>query len=292
MSNNAKYSLLLILQSLFWGVGNPVLKIAMFTIPPLWCLFFRFGLACLIFVVVFYRRLKEQFALKHLKGGLLVGLSFAAAYIFAAFSLQLTEATISGFLMSLAVMFIPFVTWVLFHRRPRPAAFLAIAVTACGMYLLCGGGDLSFGWGELLAVASSFCSALMFTTTERYVNDVGPELLGVMQTGVTALIALVLALLLEDLDLAAVSGVGWLSVTYMAFLGTCATCFIQNYALRSVRALTASFIYCLEPVFSAIASFFMLGEHTGLLGLIGAALIIAGIMLANILGAAESKPSQ
>ena len=292
MSNNAKYSLLLILQSLFWGVGNPVLKIAMFTIPPLWCLFFRFGGACLIFIAVFYRRLKEQFAFRHLKGGLLVGLSFAAAYICAAFSLQLTEATISGFLMGLAVMFIPFISWVLFRRRPRPAAFLAIAVTACGMYLLCGGGDLSFGWGELLAVASSFCSALMFTTTEHYVNDVGPELLGVMQTGVTALIALVLALLLEDLDLVAVSGVGWLSVAYMALLGTCATCFIQNYALRSVRALTASFIYCLEPVFSAIASFFMLGEHTGLLGLIGAALIICGIMLANVLGAAENKPAQ
>ena len=46
MSNNAKYSLLLILQSLFWGVGNPVMKIAMFTMPPLWCLFFRFALAC------------------------------------------------------------------------------------------------------------------------------------------------------------------------------------------------------------------------------------------------------
>ena len=33
MSNNAKYSLLLILQRLFWGVGNPVMKIAMFTMP-------------------------------------------------------------------------------------------------------------------------------------------------------------------------------------------------------------------------------------------------------------------
>ncbi|MBQ6606635.1 MAG: EamA family transporter [Firmicutes bacterium] len=289
MSNNAKYSLLLILQSLFWGVGNPVMKIAMFTMPPLWCLFFRFALACLIFAVVFRRKLKQQYAPGHMKGCLLVGVSFAFAYIFAAFSLRLTMATISGFLMGLAVMFVPFIAWPLFHRPPRPAAFLAIVVTAVGMYLLCGGGDFSFGWGELLAIASSFCSALMFTTTERYVNEVGPELLSVVQTGVTALIVLVLALFMENLDLPAVSLTSWLSVLYMALMATCVACFIQNHALGSVRALTASFIYCLEPVFSAVASFFLLDEHTGLLGLIGAALIIAGIMLANVLGAAEDR---
>ncbi|MBQ1343376.1 MAG: EamA family transporter [Firmicutes bacterium] len=291
MGRTARYSLLLVLQSLLWGVGNPVLKIAMFTMPPLWCLFFRFALACLIFAVVFRRRLKEQYERRHLKGCLLVGVSFAAAYIFAAFALKLTTATISGFLMGLAVMFIPFICWVLFRRPPRPAAFAAIAVTALGMYFLCGGGDLRFGWGELFSVASSFCSALMFTTTERYVNEVGPELLGVVQTGVTALIVLVLALLLEDLELAAVSAGSWLAILYMALLGTCAACFIQNYALRYVRALTASFIYCLEPVFSAVAAFFLLDEHAGLLGLVGAALIIAGIMLANVLGAAEDRPS-
>lgn len=289
MSNNAKYSLLLILQSLLWGVGNPVMKIAMFTMPPLWCLFFRFALACLIFALVFHRKLREQFEMRHLKGCLLVGVSFAAAYIFAAFSLQLTMATISGFLMGLAVMFVPFIAWVLFHRRPRPAAFLAIAVTAVGMYLLCGGGDLRFGWGEVLAILSSFCSAMMFTTTERYVKEVGPELLCVTQTGVAALIALALALALEELDLAAVSLPSWLAVLYMSLMATCVACFIQNRALGCVRALTASFIYCLEPVFSAVASFFLLRERTGFLGLVGAALIIAGIMLANVLGAAEDR---
>ncbi|MBR5429692.1 MAG: DMT family transporter [Firmicutes bacterium] len=290
MSRNIKYSLLLVLQSLLWGVGNPVLKIGMYTMPPLWCLFFRFALACLIFAAVFRHKLKAQYDRRHIKGCLLSGASFAAAYIFAAFALRLTTATISGFLMGLAVMFIPFICWVLFHRKPRPAAFAAIAVTALGMYLLCGGGDLRFGWGELFSVASSFCSALMFTTTERYVNEVGPELLGVAQTGVTAVIVLLLALLLEELQLAAVSFHSWLAVLYMALLATCATCFIQNHALRYVRALTASFIYCLEPVFSAIAAFFLLQEHTGLMGLIGAALIIAGIILANLLGAAEDVP--
>lgn len=290
MSDNVKYSLLLIVQSLLWGVGNPVMKIAMFTLAPLWCLFFRFALACLIFGLVFRRKLKQQFALRHLKGCLLVGVSFAAAYIFAAFSLRLTMATISGFLMGLAVMFVPFISWALFGRKPRAAAFLAIVVTGVGMYLLCGGGELSFGWGEALAIVSSFCSALMFATTERYVNEVGPELLSVVQTGITALIVLVLALFLEELDLAAVSASGWLALLYLALLASCVCCFIQNHALGHVRALTASFIYCLEPVFSAVASFFMLRERTGLGGVIGAALIIAGIMLANILGAADERP--
>ena len=289
MNDNSRYILLLVVQSLFWGLGNPVLKIALFTLPSFWCLFLRFGVSCLLFAAVFRKKLKEQFELRHLKGCLLVSVSFAAAYMFAAFSLKRTEATISGFLMGLAVMFIPFICWVMFRRKPRPSAFLAIAVTALGMYFLCGGGQLQFGWGELFAVCSSFCSALMFTTTERYVNDVGPELLCTLQTGVAALIMLVLAVLFEDLDVAAVSAASWLSLGYMIVFATCAACIIQNNALRCVRALIASFIYCLEPVFSAFGSFILLQERIGLLGFIGACLIIAGIMLANALGAAGDK---
>ena len=285
-----KYTALLLLQCLVWGVGNPVLKIGMFTIPTFWCLCFRFGLAFVIFAALFGRRLVREWQPGRIKGCLIVSLCFSAAYILAAFALLLTSATISGFLMGLAVLFAPFINWIFFHKRPRPAVFIAVVVTAAGMYLLCGGGRLSFGWGELLSVLSSICSASMFVTTEHYVNDIGPELLSTVQTGVAAAITLVLALLLEDISLSAVAPSGWLAVLYMALFATCAACLIQNNCLRFVPALTATFIYCLEPVFSAIAAQVLLRESLPLLGLVGAGLIVAGILIASIVGSGEQTP--
>lgn len=43
-----KYIFFILLQSIIYGFGNPLTKIAFESITPLWCLAFRFTLAFLI----------------------------------------------------------------------------------------------------------------------------------------------------------------------------------------------------------------------------------------------------
>lgn len=50
-----KYIIFILLQSLLYGLGNPLTKIAFTSITPLWCLAFRFSLAFIIFAIFLER---------------------------------------------------------------------------------------------------------------------------------------------------------------------------------------------------------------------------------------------
>ena len=74
---------------------------------------------------------------------------------------------------------------------------------------------------------------------------------------------------------------------YLAVACTCIAYILQNIALRKVSATFVSLAFCTEPVFTAIASFFILGERLSLAGLAGAVLIAIGITLASVMPSSE-----
>ena len=123
----------------------------------------------------------------------------------------------------------------------------------------------------------------MLTYSSKHVSDMGPMALSTAQSAVTAIVSLVFALIFEDFhSLAHVSAEGWWSVLYLAVACTCVAYSLQNIALSRVSATFVSLAFCTEPIFTVIASFFLLGERLSLIGFIGAALIVVGIVLASL----------
>ncbi|WP_272945278.1 EamA family transporter [Paenibacillus gorillae] len=55
----------------------------------------------------------------------------------------------------------------------------------------------------------------------------------------------------------------------------------QSVAQKYTTAVSVAFLFSLEPIFSAIFAFFFLKEIVGLNSYTGAALIIAGVLIAN-----------
>jgi drug/metabolite transporter (DMT)-like permease len=76
---------------------------------------------------------------------------------------------------------------------------------------------------------------------------------------------------------------GWGIILYLAVGCTCVAYLFQNISLRKVPATYVSLIFCSEPIFTAIASYFLLDELLSISGFIGAALIMAGIVYAALL---------
>ena len=61
---------------------------------------------------------------------------------------------------------------------------------------------------------------------------------------------------------------------------------IQSVYQKHTTASRASLIFTLEPVFSAIFAFFLLGERIGVKGYIGSALMLASLVLVEVDGGA------
>lgn len=76
-----------------------------------------------------------------------------------------------------------------------------------------------------------------------------------------------------------VSGGGVALVAYLAFFATLIAYSLFNRGLRGVRASTASTLALIEPVVAAFLAFAVLGERLGVLGGIGAALILVGLVM-------------
>lgn len=116
-SSQAIFILFVLFQSFTYGIGNPLTKVAYESITPFWLLATRFLLSFLIVVPLFGKKIWAQVKSVHWSVWLPSCLCCASAYISSNVALDLATATTVGFLMSLPVLFVPFLT-VLVLRRP------------------------------------------------------------------------------------------------------------------------------------------------------------------------------
>lgn len=285
------YAIAMVLVCMVWGAGNTVSKIGMESIPPFLLLSIRFGVAFLIFVILFRGKIFKPFNKGNIRHCLILGVVSAFTYIFSILSLYFTQATISGFLMALSVLFTPFLNYLMDKKRIDRRILLVVGLVIIGMYLLCGGGgEFSFGFGEMLAFGTSICYAFWVVLTPKYIHDVGTVAISTMQWGVTAAICLPVSLIFEfPYDFSAIPTFGWFALAYITIFCTIIVYLVQNQSLKYLSPVYVSIVLCLEPLFTAITSYLMLGEILSLAGYAGGALIIVGLIIASFVEEQDQK---
>ena len=92
---------LVVLQTVIFGFGNVLTKIAYSDITPLWCLVLRFSLALVVFGALFGRRIVRQLRQISVRSWLPAAVCMALSYIACNVALDLTTATNVGFLVAL-----------------------------------------------------------------------------------------------------------------------------------------------------------------------------------------------
>jgi drug/metabolite transporter (DMT)-like permease len=283
ITNKYKYMGFILLQSVIYGFGNPLTKIAFKSITPFWSLSIRFTTAFLIFIIFFGRRIIESLKNVSPKVYLPASLCMAAAYISCNLALNWTSATNVGFLMSLPVIFAPALAWLAYKVRYKLMHIPVQIAVAIGLYLLCyDGSSFVFGKGEITALitAVSISGALVFG--EESLKQLDACIISAAQVGITALISLPCALIFESTAvLKQVTMPAWAVVLYLAVFCTNIAYMLQNSALKHISASVVSMLQCTQPILTAIISYLLLKEKLSMEGLIGAAIIIICIITEN-----------
>ena len=289
-----KYMGFILLQSVIYGFGNPLTKIAFESITPFWSLAIRFTTAFLVFMLFFGKRIIESLKSVEPKVYLPASICMAAAYITCNLALNWTSATNVGFLMSLPVIFAPVLALFLYKVKYRLIHIPIQIVVVIGLYLLCFDGEkLVFGKGEVTALitALSIAGALVFG--EESLKQLDAVAVSAAQAGITALISLPCALIFESIEvLSRVTLPAWLVVLYLAIFCTNIAYMLQNTALKHISAAAVSMLQSTQPILTAIISYFILREKLSTLGVIGAVIIIMCIIAENIITAKEQAPSE
>ena len=278
---------LLIAATLLWGSSFVVVKSALGHSTPLAFLALRFGVATLLLLP--FVRLRPLPDRRELAAGALLGLLLASGFAANTVGLVYTTPSRSAFIVASSSVLAPLVAFLVVRERPRWTALAALGVATVGMYFLTdpSAGGLNRGdlWTLVTAVAFGGQIVAVAELGRRF--DVGR--LVWMQTAITAAAAGFAALLLEDVR------VEWTPVFfgalgYCAVFATAVALLWQMRAQREMSSTRAALLFCFEPVFAAASSWLVLGERLSGAQWLGGALILGGMILADLPGRAPVPP--
>ncbi len=182
--------------------------------------------------------------------------------------------------------FLPAKTVSAFVNRWYPRRIIPIQLAVIvGLYLLCCGGESggsTFGVGEVLGLVCALSLAAALVFSEQAMPGIDPVSMATAQAAVTGVLCLAAALLFDDVAvLPHVTATGWLVVAYLALLCTCLSYVLQNTALTRLSSYTVSLLQCTQPILTAVCSYLLLREKLTAVGLTGAAIIVACVVLEN-----------
>jgi drug/metabolite transporter (DMT)-like permease len=215
-------------------------------------------------------------------------------YAFQTAGIAETTPSKAAFITGFSVVLVPVLMAVLWRRRISVWAWIGACASLAGLYYLTvpreGIADLNRG--DLLVTGCAFCYALQIIFIERY--SAGHSLAGLsfLQVAVTAAfsvagIPLLAATRLEPFRFHLTPELIF-AVIVTAVFTTAITYPLLVWAQRHTSATNTALILASEPVFAAITSFIVLHERLGARGLTGAALILAGILVAELKGTVQA----
>ena len=104
-----------------------------------------------------------------------------------------------------------------------------------------------------------------------------------IEIGTVFLLSLIAALTLENIpDFSQLSSNVWSAVALTGILATALAFLVQSWAQKSTTAVSTAVIFAMEPVTAAGFSWWLIGEKLSLLAIAGGALIIIGMLVAEL----------
>ena len=292
MSKDKTAYIFLILTTLFWAGNFIVGKAAsLFEIPPFTLNFYRWTFAWLILAPFTIKEIieKKNYIFGNIK--LIIILGITSITIFNSivyYSLNFTQV-ISGVLMisTIPVMIIVF-CWLLKIEKTNIFQILGVIFSLCGVVVIITKANLTillnlnFNKGDLWMVVAMFSWALYSALLRKKKLELSQ--LSLLQTIISAGLVFLLPAYLIELSLGYRANIHLpfiLTLTYVVLFPGLASFILWIKGISIIGSNRAGIFLHLIPIFSTIFAIIIFKEKFMLYHLIGAILIISGIILSS-----------
>lgn len=278
----------LILITMIWGGTFLAVHHAMQVSGPFFFVGLRFGTATLA-LVLFSWRVLRGITWYEIKAGVFIGTSIMFGYGLQTVGLQTISSSQSAFITAMYVPIVPLLQWLVLGRLPGLMSWIGIALAFIGLLLLAGpsGSTLAFSSGEILTLISALAIAIEVILIGAFAGKVNVRRVTIVQLATASLLSFLMMAPTGE-SIPAFSNY----LLYSAVGLGIASALIQltmNWAQRSVSPTRATVIYAGEPVWAGIVGR-IAGERLPGMALIGAALIVLGVIVSELRIRRKSKP--
>jgi drug/metabolite transporter (DMT)-like permease len=286
--------LLLVMIAFIWGSTFVLVKEALNDASPLALNSARMIVAAVL-LAFFYRKKIAVLTKPALMAGVLVGVFLYAGYAFQTSGLKLTTPSKSAFLTGTSSVLVPLFLVAIWHARIHLWRVVGILLALVGLFLMTvpgGPGGLAdfanVNMGDLLTVGCAICFTFHVIFVGRASQRFPFEQVAFLQVGTAAILMTLSTPLLEHPYFRATPTV-IAAILITGVLCTAVAFSIQSWAQQFTPATHTALIFTTEPVFAWLTSFIYLHERLGLRAGAGAALILGGVLISELLGQVE-KP--
>jgi drug/metabolite transporter (DMT)-like permease len=283
--------------TLLWGSTFVVVKNSLDHASVFVFLALRFTLAG-ICMAVFRPRVFRVLQREEIFAGIRLGFFMFCGYAFQTAGLRYTTASNSGFITGSSVVLVPLILALFWGKRATLWVYFGTIAAAGGLYFLTipVSGVAHLNRGDVLTFFAAISYAVHIILVGEYAKEHSAAALSVLQVLACAMMAWLTALGAHAIRWQMMSLEAsrelWIGVAICALFATAVAFSLQLWAQQFTTPSHAAILFTLEPVFAVITSYLVLGERLGLRSLAGAAMVLAGILAAELLGppAAPESP--
>ncbi|WP_017651328.1 DMT family transporter [Fortiea contorta] len=273
--------ILIILINIIGATTFPLTKEIVSDLSPSALIAARFIIAAAVFALNL-RNINKLL----LRDGTILGFLFFLYLAIETVALQTIPANRAVFIASLNALIVPLLGW-LSGQRVILRTFIAAGIAVIGIgVMFWEGGELRFG--DILMLFDAF----VYAAYTMFLGRVASRHPTLTLTSVQLLFIAGLGMVWSNTEIFtefATIRQHWGAILYLGLVATAAVIWLQTLAMRWVPADEAALLYTLEPLFTVVFSFWLLGEHLGIRGFMGAVLVLAALILSHTPDKGESK---
>lgn len=267
-----------------WGATFVMVQDAVTGYPVFAFLTLRFALATVILLPFVWRSDRPSPFERRRDAwlpGIAVGLALFVGYALQTFGLRFTTPAKAGFITGLSVVMVPLGQALLLRRAPGRGPLIGVALATVGLALLSLDADLSVGLGDLLVFGCAVSFAAQILLVGYFAPTWPPLRLATVQIATVAAAS-------GAMTLAVTRPAGWppanvwFAAAFTGLLATSLAFWLQSKAQQATSPTHTALIFAAEPIFAGLFSFLLIGEVLGPQQLVGSALIIAGMLTAEL----------
>lgn len=277
----------LIFATILWGFSFVVCKDAVYVIPPVYMIAFRFTIASLLMIPFLYKKIRHM--TRHdLKCGILIGIALYASYMLQTYGIKYTTAGNNAFLTTTYVIIVPFLYWITAKKRPDAFTFIAAALAMVGIGFITLNNELKFNIGDILTILCGITFAIHILMLSTYTKEHDVSLMTFLQLAATGILGWISAPFMEGrlhFNGIETGGMSWLyiiGVLLYLSIGCSLICFyFQTMGLKYIRATVASLALSMEAIFGTTFSVLLGYETLTSKVVLGFALILFSVILSE-----------
>ena len=291
MSTRIKADLALASCALVWGATFVLVKNALADSSVFGFLAVRFILAAIVMAAIFWRSLARANA-ADIRAGVFLGIIMFGGYAFQTLGLLTTTPSKAAFITGSSVVLVPIFHGIFWKSKIGWTVWIGALAALGGLYFLTvpsdGLGRLN--QGDLLVGCCAVVFALHIVCVGHFSPKHSVGALTFYQIATTAMLSMMAVPVasithLETARFHASEPV-LIAIVMTAIFATAFAFSIQIWAQQHTSPSHVAILFSLEPVFAGVTSYIWLGERLSGKAFGGALLILAGILVAEMKGAA------